>query len=238
MPDCISKTKIPFPTRNKEENQNQHHEHFFHTFYPPSSLSNQIEAQQLLFFTSNYRTGRNLIHLERKKVTWRYTHIYTNAWTFMSNSTFHPIWGIRPTTETLGSAICWSILNIITSFSRLKRYIYTLNSFGCYSKLFNKYLKYVVINSRFLLFYFHLVLFCKTARNETVKAAIAHSFTSRLVSGCFIKKKALYILICAHTGKEHEQFQTEGFQKQINQDAQKTFQIKVRSRFFTEQLRT
>lgn len=108
----------------------------------------------------------------------------------MSNLTFHPIWDIRPTKETLGSAICWSIFNIITSFNRLKRYIYTLNSFGCYSKLFNKHLKYVVINSWFLLFYFHLVLFCKAARNETVKAAIAHSFTSRFVWGCFIKKKA------------------------------------------------
>lgn len=136
------------------------------------------------FSTSSYRTGRSLVHLERKKKQHGGTCTsYTNPWTFISNSTFHPIWDIRPTKETLGSAICWSILNIITSFSRLKRYIYTLNSFGCYSKLFNKYLKYVVLNLWFLLFYFHLVLFHETPRNETVKAAIAHSFTSRFVSG-------------------------------------------------------
>lgn len=56
---------------------------------------------------------------------------------------------------------------------------------------------------------FSLDLICKTARNETVKAAIAHSFTSRFVLGCFIKKicfikkQALYALIYMHTDKEH-----------------------------------
>lgn len=65
MPDRISKIKIPFPTRKKEENQNQHHEHISFT---PSTLP---LLSPIKYRLRNSSFSQAITELEGVSYTWK-----------------------------------------------------------------------------------------------------------------------------------------------------------------------